>query len=245
MTNLVKYEAACRALAEAKAVDEVKDIRDKADAMRIYAMQAKNKVLEIDAAEIRIRAERRLGEMIAAQKKTVGLNKGGNPSLTPREQREVTPTLKETGISHDLSSRAQKLAAVPEDEFEAEVADWRERVQEEGKRVTTRLEQAGERAQRNSEPEPERDGPSDEELAAMEAAEAADREIMAKLLDSDDALATAHAEITRLNAVVAGLQQRVNGLLNEKAEAIKLAKREANRSARLQKELDQYKKVAA
>lgn len=94
-------------------------------------------------------------------------------------------------------------------------------------------------------PEPERDGPDDAELAAMEAAEAADREIMAKLLDSDDALATAHAEITRLNAVVAGLQQRVNGLLNEKAEAIKLAKREANRSARLQKELDQYKKVAA
>jgi len=94
-------------------------------------------------------------------------------------------------------------------------------------------------------PEPERDGPDEAELAAMEAAEAADREILAKLLDSDDALATAHAEITRLNAVVAGLQQRVNGLLNEKAEAIKHAKRESNRAAKLQKELDQYKKVAA
>lgn len=86
--------------------------------------------------------------------------------------------------------------------------------------------------------EPERDGPDDAELAADEAAAKADQEIMAKLLDSDDALATAHAEITRLNAVVAGLQQRVNGLLNEKAEAIKLAKKEANKAARLQKELD-------
>lgn len=89
-----------------------------------------------------------------------------------------------------------------------------------------------------SEPEPERDGPDAAELAANEAAARADQEIMAKLLDSDDALATAHAEITRLNAVVAGLQQRVNGLLNEKAEAIRLAKREANKAARLQKELD-------
>jgi hypothetical protein len=73
---LVRYEAACRALAEAKTVDEAKDIRDKAEAMRVYARQANNKGLEIDAAEIRISAERRLGELIKAQKETVGLNRG-------------------------------------------------------------------------------------------------------------------------------------------------------------------------
>lgn len=157
MTNLVKYEAACHALAEAKAVDEVKDIRDKADAMRIYAMQAKNKALEVDAAEIRIRAERRLGEMIAAQKTTTGLNRGtlvsgnqsgsgqGSPAVDTNDRR---PKLSDAGISKDLSSRAQKLAAVPEDEFESEVGQWRERVKQEGERVTTRLRVAGERAQR-------------------------------------------------------------------------------------------------
>jgi hypothetical protein len=41
--------------------------------MRLYARQAKNKQLEADAFEIRKRAGRRLGEMMEAQKNTVGL----------------------------------------------------------------------------------------------------------------------------------------------------------------------------
>lgn len=160
MSSLIKYEAACHALAEAKAVDEVKDIRDKADAMRIYAMQAKNKSLEIDAAEIRIRAERRLGEMIAAQKANEGLNSGRagrSPIAVDSNDRDTRPTLSDVGVSKDLSSRAQKLAAVPSDEFEAEVGAWRERVQEEGRRVTTRLEQAGEKAMSGSKSPAKRD----------------------------------------------------------------------------------------
>ena len=54
--------------ADAHFVDEAKRIRDVADAMRAYAKQAKNRQLEIDAAEIRIRAERRVGELIFRQK---------------------------------------------------------------------------------------------------------------------------------------------------------------------------------
>ena len=74
--KLIKYDAACRAVAEAKAVDEVKEIRNAAIAMAAYAKQAKDRGMEADAAEIRLRATRRLGEMMQAQKETVGLATG-------------------------------------------------------------------------------------------------------------------------------------------------------------------------
>ena len=126
-TALVKYEAARHALAAARVADEAKDIRDKAEAMRVYARQAKDRQLEVDAAEIRIRAERRLGELIKAQKETVGLATGarGIGPIAVLEQYRNQPTLSEAGISKNLSSRAQKLAAVPEDKFEELVGEWR------------------------------------------------------------------------------------------------------------------------
>ena len=138
--NLIKYDAACRAIAEAKEVDEVKDLRDKADAMRQYARQAKNKQLEVDAAEIRLRAERKLGEIIHAQKETVGLAKGGQPHHSTGQDTgpvETMPTLAEVGISKNLSSHSQKLAAVSDADFEGQIEDWRDRVSKEGERVTT------------------------------------------------------------------------------------------------------------
>jgi hypothetical protein len=87
-------------------------------------------------------------------------------------------------------------------------------------------------------PQPDDTGPDAEELAALAASEAADREALAKLLDSDDKLATAHAEITRLNALNAQLQQRLNGLMNEKNEAVRQCKA-------LQRQLDRARKGQA
>lgn len=200
MTGLVKYEAACRALAECKAIDEVKGWADKAAAMQAYGRMAKDKTLEVDAAEIRIRAERRLGEMLAAQKADGGLNKGKlkqGPALVANEDGKSTPKLADVGIGYDLSSRAQKLAAVPEAEFEAEVGQWRERVTAEGARVSARLEKAGERAMKANAPEPEPindDGPT-----------------LAELVDE------LQAENTRLTAEITALAESDN----QKAETLK------------------------
>lgn len=127
-TVLIKYDAACSAIRAAKSFDEVKNIADRAEAMRAYARQAKNKDLEIDAAEIRIRAEHRLGEMIRQQKETVGLAtgaKGVGPNAVPERYRNK-PTLAEAGIDKKLSARAQKLAAMPMEIFEGMLKDQRE-----------------------------------------------------------------------------------------------------------------------
>src|SRR6516164_1901245 len=70
VTNLVLYDAACRAIVDAKAVDEVKHIRDIHMAMATYARQAKNHDMEADAIEIRLRATRRIDQL--RQARTLG-----------------------------------------------------------------------------------------------------------------------------------------------------------------------------
>lgn len=129
--DLVKYDAACRAIAEAKGVDEIVMIRDKAQAITAAARIAKNHGMEIDAAEIRIRAERRLGEMIAEQKRTVGLNKGGwterkRKSCGADVEPQDSPPLAVVGIDKKLSSRSQSIAAIPQRDFEETLAEHRE-----------------------------------------------------------------------------------------------------------------------
>lgn len=122
MTELVRYDAMCRAIAEAHAIDEVKDIRDKAMAIEHYAKQAKNTEAETKACEIRLRAERRCGQMVGEMEKARPGRPPNNPSHDTTYSRGAQ-TLTQLGISRDQSSRWQKLAAIPEDQFEATFAN--------------------------------------------------------------------------------------------------------------------------
>src|SRR5262245_26328455 len=87
--QLVRYDAACRAIAEAVAIDEVKSIRDQAVAMAACARVAKDRQMEENAVVLRLRATRRLGELIEAQKQTVGLSRGGRPTKTGLSENPV------------------------------------------------------------------------------------------------------------------------------------------------------------
>lgn len=127
MSELVRYHAAERALAAAEAVDEVLEIRSQAEAWRAYAKQAQNKDLEIKAARIRFRAEKRLGEILIAAKAAGQISRGQPPKAQKNsaeteefsgEETISRVTLREAGIDHKLSSRSQRLAAMDAAEFE-------------------------------------------------------------------------------------------------------------------------------
>lgn len=155
--GLVHYDAMCTAIAECVRVDEVKDIRDKARAFEMYAKQALNTEAECKAGEVRLRAERRAGQLLTEMKQTGERDQGsgGNrrsPSHgttviqeTPYQQSEShrpVVTLSDLGVTRDQSSQWQQLAKIPEREFEAEV-------QKPGVKPTT----AGLLAVRQSKPE--------------------------------------------------------------------------------------------
>jgi hypothetical protein len=81
----------------------------------------------------------------------------------------------------------------------------------------------------NSTPDPKVEltqdyGPDEQELKANELAQQADLEALNKLLESNDALATAHAEVKRLNHLVSQLQVRISVLMREKNSAIDMVK---------------------
>jgi hypothetical protein len=125
MTALIRYDAARRALAAAHRVDEVKAIRDKAEAVRVYAKQAGDFALQNQAAEIRIRAERRAGELLFDMQTTGQRQAKGRG----RPKKVSSPTtLPKLGITRDQSSKWQRLARMIDDAtFDKAVAQAKEK----------------------------------------------------------------------------------------------------------------------
>lgn len=116
------YDAAKTALQKAVKVDDVKKIRDKAEALRAYAKQQdENLELQNYCAEIRLRAERRAGQILIEMKQAKERRSGhGNQKA---ESHDVIPKLADLGISLNQSSQWQKIANIPDDEFEKHVAE--------------------------------------------------------------------------------------------------------------------------
>lgn len=116
--RLLRYDAACQAIAEAFAVDELRDIEDHACLLQEAARIAKNVEAQVQWSEVRLRAERRLGELIKAQWTTTG-KAGGRPRKTSSSEELVfKPALSDAGIDRKLSARAQKIADLPSETFQ-------------------------------------------------------------------------------------------------------------------------------
>jgi hypothetical protein len=126
MSEMVLYDSMVRAINACHQVDELKDMHDQAHALEMYARQAKNVEAERRAVGVRIRAERRVGQLLQAMQRTPRhkLNSTGanqhevrsNDWMQPKS--EYATGIERAGLTPQTAHRWQSLAKVPEHEFE-------------------------------------------------------------------------------------------------------------------------------
>ena len=128
--SVITIDAALSALASANTPDELITLANQAAALQVYARRAKlGMFAQNRCAEIRLRAERKLGELLTTTPRLHGRPKsvpGGNTFLS----------LSELGVpDRKISHRAQRIAAIPTSDFE-----WYLRTAQEWEwEITTRL----------------------------------------------------------------------------------------------------------
>lgn len=127
MMALEKYDTACRALADAVTLDEVKDIQDRLIALELYARQARNSELEANAWVIRKRAEDRLGELSLQMEKAHKAGPGIDVQL-PIGGKSKKEVLAKLGISTSAAQRYEQYHLLPEFEKQARIKAGREAI---------------------------------------------------------------------------------------------------------------------
>lgn len=129
MTELVQFDVAYRAIMAAKSIDEVKVIHDKMEALRLYLkQQGEGLDMQNACAEIRLRAARKVGELLKEMPKNEGAkgqlngrDSSGGFAVKPPE--DDAPTLSDLGLTKTQSFRFQAIASIPEEIFEAQIAE--------------------------------------------------------------------------------------------------------------------------
>ncbi len=115
---LTFFDRARREIELASSVVEVKKIRDQAEVLRQYARQQKLSLeMQNNCAEIKIRCERRGGEILVGMDKNHG-GQAEHKSYVSQQGTGTNPKLSDLGISRNQSSRWQAIASIPHQQFE-------------------------------------------------------------------------------------------------------------------------------
>ena len=118
MSDLVRFEAMKAAIAECHSVDETLQIHSQAAALEAAARVAMDTENERRCIDIRIRAERRAGQLMDAMQK----NPVGRPKKNSATAAQFTEAIERSGIPRRTAERWQQLAKVSEERFEAHMA---------------------------------------------------------------------------------------------------------------------------
>lgn len=121
----VIYERARSTLRECERIDECKDMADQAQAIAMYAKQAKNKELEFTARRIRLRAWERIGEFLLQVKpgkphESPSLGKGGG-SGRAKNPHSISGVARAAGLDPRSAHHAMRIAAAPRDIVDAAI----------------------------------------------------------------------------------------------------------------------------
>ena len=118
---LAKLDTARTALAEAKTIQETKNILDVAVAAEIYAKRQKlGDEAVLYATSIKVEALRQLGQMLDHSPRATGGERGGRTKIDgTRSEPSITfPTLSEMGLDKKTSKLAQDIAKLTDEEIE-------------------------------------------------------------------------------------------------------------------------------
>jgi hypothetical protein len=116
------YEAMRTAIAACEKVDEIANLADQAVAAQAYYRQSQDVDNEMQASRIRVRAERRLGEILRAMAER-GERATRQTARSTSAGKVDAPTLEQLGIPQGRAARAMQLADVPNEQFEAALAE--------------------------------------------------------------------------------------------------------------------------
>jgi hypothetical protein len=127
MTALTRYYVTEHALANASTIPEVREVVSWYDGIRKAAHATNDRAAEIEAADLHIRATRKLGQMIVAAGKAGALAKGGGDQRSKHRVKKnpvFQPTLASVGVDKNTANEARKLARLDDAEFEQRHAEW-------------------------------------------------------------------------------------------------------------------------